>query len=190
MSQKMKPKKAMGQWHVAVAAEAVAASLFARCGYDVSVQYGADQPGYDLVVVRDDLMAKISVKGSQDGGWGLTQSHLKAGAADYHNAIDRWAARQHRDTLFCFVQFQTVELSAMPRVYLATRDEVADRLKRSAKGRGETVLYERKVWTARAQASGTTDEIPVSWKFSRDRVNELLRMAWRKTTTAAHHMSS
>lgn len=28
-------------WHVGVSAEAVAASLFARSGYDVSVQYGA-----------------------------------------------------------------------------------------------------------------------------------------------------
>jgi hypothetical protein len=31
-------------WHVSVAAEAIAAALFARCGYDVSVQYGANQP--------------------------------------------------------------------------------------------------------------------------------------------------
>jgi hypothetical protein len=31
-------------WHIAVAAEAFAAAQFARCGFDVSVQYGADQP--------------------------------------------------------------------------------------------------------------------------------------------------
>jgi hypothetical protein len=57
-------------WHIAVAAEAYAAGLFARCGLDVSVQYGADQPEYDLVVVRGDYMLKVSVKGSQDGSWG------------------------------------------------------------------------------------------------------------------------
>src|SRR5260370_5861481 len=61
------------QWHVSVAAEAFAAALFARCGVDVAVQYGANQPEYDLVVSRDDKMLKVSVKGSQDGGWGLTQ---------------------------------------------------------------------------------------------------------------------
>jgi hypothetical protein len=60
-------------WHVAVAAEAAAAALFARCGCDVSVQYGADQPEYDLVVARGPKMLKVSVKGSKDGGWGLTQ---------------------------------------------------------------------------------------------------------------------
>ena len=38
-------------WHVGVAAEAYAAALFARCGYDVSVQYGANQPEYDLIAV-------------------------------------------------------------------------------------------------------------------------------------------
>lgn len=65
------PEKGMTAWHVAVAAEAVAASLFARCGLDVSVQYGAEQPEYDLVVVRDDRLLKVSVKGNQDGGWPL-----------------------------------------------------------------------------------------------------------------------
>ena len=34
-------------WHVGVAAEACAAGQFARCGLDVSVQYGANQPAYD-----------------------------------------------------------------------------------------------------------------------------------------------
>ena len=66
--------KAISSWHVGVAAEAFAAALFARLGYDVSVQYGANQPEYDLIAVSGDKMLKISVKGSQDGGWGLTQS--------------------------------------------------------------------------------------------------------------------
>lgn len=54
-------------WHVAVAAEAFAAALFARCGVDVSVQYGANQPEYDLIVSQGERMLKVSVKGSQDG---------------------------------------------------------------------------------------------------------------------------
>ena len=33
----------------AIAAEAYAASLLAQAGYDVLVQYGANQPHYDLV---------------------------------------------------------------------------------------------------------------------------------------------
>ena len=55
-------------YHVGVAAEAFVAAQFARYGFDVSVQYGANQPEYDLMVSQGDLMLKISVKGSQDGG--------------------------------------------------------------------------------------------------------------------------
>ena len=39
----------MNRYHVSVAAEAHAAAAFARCEYEVSVQYGANQAGYDLV---------------------------------------------------------------------------------------------------------------------------------------------
>ena len=64
-------------YHIGVAAEAYAAAVFARYDYDVSVQYGANQPEYDLIAVSGDKMLKISVKGSQDGIWGLTQSYKK-----------------------------------------------------------------------------------------------------------------
>jgi hypothetical protein len=63
-------------WHVSTAAEAIAAAQFARFGCDVSVQYGANQPEYDLMIARGELMLKISVKGSSDGGWGLSQGQL------------------------------------------------------------------------------------------------------------------
>ncbi len=92
-------------WHVAVAAEAIAAALFARCGYDVSVQYGANQPEYDLIVAKGEQLLKVSVKGSQDGGWGLCQSYLTPTKADYHDAIARWLARHKPRTVLCFVQF-------------------------------------------------------------------------------------
>lgn len=46
------PKKEMTPYQVGVAAEGFAAALFARAGYHVSVQYGANQPGYDLIVEK------------------------------------------------------------------------------------------------------------------------------------------
>jgi hypothetical protein len=58
-------------WHVATAAEAIAAAQFARLGFDVAIQYGANQPQYDLMVASDTQMLKMSVKGSSDGAWGL-----------------------------------------------------------------------------------------------------------------------
>jgi hypothetical protein len=159
-------------WHVGVAAEAVAAALFARCGLDVSVQYGANQPDYDLIVVKGEKLLKISVKGSKDGGWGLTQSYVQD--ADYHNAIDVWSLRHKERTVLCFIQFKNVPLDQLPRVYLATPAEVAQRLKETAKGRGDTVLYERHEWGPRAHGAGTIDSIPKQWQFSLARVEQLL----------------
>ena len=78
--------KKITSWHVGIAAEAYAAAIFARCGYDVSVQYGANQPEYDLIVTKEDMMLKVSVKGSQDGMWGLTQNFKKGHT--YHEAVD------------------------------------------------------------------------------------------------------
>jgi PD-(D/E)XK endonuclease len=74
----------MTSYQVATAAEALAAAQFARLGFNVSVQYGANQPGYDLVIDNDEYTLKVSVKGSQDGSWGLTQAYLKkAGKANF-----------------------------------------------------------------------------------------------------------
>jgi len=161
-------------WHISVAAESLVASLLSRVGLDVSVQYGADQPEYDLLIARGDDLAKISVKGSQDGSWGLTQKYLKN--ADYQSAISKWENAHSKKTIFALVQFKAVALDQMPRVYFATPKEIADRLRATAAGRGDTILYENKIWTQRAQATGTTDSIPDSWKFSERRINELVSL--------------
>ena len=158
----------MNQWHVATAAEAIAAAQFARCGWDVSVQYGANQPEYDLVVARKERILKVSVKGSHDGGWGLTQSYLKD--RKYHDAIDTWLQRHNLRTVICFVQFENAKMTDLPRVYLATPTEVSAWLKAAAGGRGDTVLKEYHAWGPRAQSAGTIDAIPASWNFSFDRV--------------------
>ena len=165
-------RKKISSFHVGVAAEAYVAAQFARCGYDVSVQYGANQPEYDLVVVKGEKLMKVSVKGSQDGSWGLTQSFIKN--ADYHGAIDKWLKKHHGKTAFAFVQFKGVALDEAPRLYLAFPEEIAYILKSSAKGRGETILYEEKIWSAAAYGYGTIDKIPDNWKFSDERIAEML----------------
>ena len=162
-------------WHVGVAAEAFAAAQFARLGFDVSVQYGANQPGYDLIVSRGDDLMRVSVKGSKDGSWGLAQSHLTRGKADYHDAADRWACRHVAGVVVCLVQFKGVADDALPPMWLASVGEVADRLKATARGRGDTILYVRHVWGPGAHAAGTIDEIPESWRFTEERAAELLR---------------
>lgn len=160
----------MNQWQVATAAEAFAAAQFARFGWDVSVQYGANQPEYDLVAVRAAQMLKVSVKGSQDGSWGLTQSYCRN--ADYHAAADAWLARHSARTVFCFVQLRNVGPDELPRMYLATPAEVCAWLKRAAAGRGDTILCEHHEW-CRGRAAGTVDAIPDEWRFTSQRLDEL-----------------
>jgi len=136
------------------------------------VQYGANQPEYDLIVGREEQLIKVSVKGSQDGSWGLTQSFLKE--ANYHGAIETWLSRHKPKTVLCFVQFQNVELDALPRVYLATPLEVSQRLRETVAGRGDTILYESHTFGPRAKAAGIAERIPESWRFGSARVEELL----------------
>jgi hypothetical protein len=63
----------MNYHQVSVAAESFTAALFAWAGFDISVQYGANQPEYDLVVVKGDKMRKVS-------GWRLgVNSRFKKG---------------------------------------------------------------------------------------------------------------
>lgn len=109
--------KTMRQYHVGVAAEAFAAGLFAQAGCDVLVQYGANQPEYDLMITRAGRAVSVSVKGSQDGGWGLIQSYKRG--VTYVQAADAWAAA-HRNMgiVYCLVQFHGVALGECPRVYL------------------------------------------------------------------------
>ena len=159
-------------WHVGVAAEALAAAQFARCGIAVSVQYGADQPEYDLVAVEGDKLLKISVKGSKDGGWGLTQSYKKG--RTYHEAIDEWLKAHGKKTIFCLVQFKGVEFGDMPRLYLATPKEIADALHNAKGGNGDTILEEYKKWTDKSIAAGIIDRIPDEWLFTEERAREML----------------
>ena len=159
------------KWHVATAAEAFAAEQFALFGWDVSVQYGANQPEYDFVVVDGDRMLKVSVKGSRDGSWGLIQSFLKDG--NYHAAAEAWCKTHSKKTVICMVQFKGVEESALPRMYLATPNEIKIRLVQTEKGRGDTILYELKEWRPKAYAAGTVDSIPKNWAFTKARLEEL-----------------
>ncbi len=164
-------RKGISSWHVGVAAEAFAAALFARYGYDVSVQYGANQPEYDLIAVSGDKILKISVKGSQDGSWGLSQKYKKD--CDYHEAIAKWLAAHHKKTVFCLVQFKNTTENEMPRVYLATPAEIADRMNATAGGRGDTILYENHLWSTHAAGHGTIDRIPDEWVISAERLAKM-----------------
>lgn len=161
----------MTSYQVAVAAEAYSASLFAQAGCDVSVQYGANQPEYDLIVTHKNRFLKVSVKGSQDGGWGLSQGHKKN--ISYHVAADHWVIAHNSKVVYCLVQFKGVNLSESPRTYLATIEEIAEALKKARNGYGETILWEHHTYI-RGVGANSTDDIPGHWRFSLERVKLLL----------------
>jgi len=159
-------------FHVATAAEAFAAGVLARCGCDVLVQYGANQPEYDLVATKGDRFLKVSVKGSQDFGWGFVQGYKKG--RSYHEAIEAWARDQSPHVVYCFVQFGDVALASLPQVYLATVAEVVRHMKSTRNGHGTTILYEHHEYKS-GLGSGSVDTIPASWRLSQRRVNDLMR---------------
>jgi len=165
-------KQTVSPWHISISAEAFVAAQFARCGYDVSVQYGANQPEYDLIVVKGEKTLKVSVKGSQTGSWGIAQSYLKN--AEYYKAIESWLSHFKKRTVLCLVQFHKISLNELPRMYLVTPSEVAQRLRDSANRRGATILYEKRKWSNRAAGAGTIDKIPQTWNFSPERIEQLM----------------
>lgn len=153
-----------------IAAEAYTTSLLAQCGYDVLVQYGPNQPQYDLVADKNDRLMRISVKGSQDGGWMLSVKYKEAGLS-YHDAIDRWRSAHRPETVFFFVQFVGVKVGDPPRVYIARTEEIAEQLKSQRGGQGYGALVEDR---RRDSPKSKYDErIPMEWAFSEKRIDAI-----------------
>ena len=151
-----------------IAAESYTACLLAQAGYDVLVQYGANQPDYDLVAVKGKRVLPISVKGSQDGGWMLAVRYKKEGVT-YHQAIDYWLAAQRDDVVFLFVQFAGVEIGGAPRAYVARPPEIAEQLKGHRDGLGYGALQEeRRRYSPNSKFS---ERLPESWQFSIERID-------------------
>jgi hypothetical protein len=124
-------------------------------------------------------MLKLSVYGSLNGFWNLADPFLNlkprmtAKESDYHRAIDLWLA-DHNSRTCCLVQFQAAELNIMPRLYLASAREVAERLHESTEQLGDSVLYEEGWISDSAHASHAMGSLPAAWRFSPARVGELL----------------
>ena len=168
-------------WQVTVGAEGIAAAQFARCGFDVSVQSGRDKPSYDLVVAKSGNLLKVSVKGSDDGSWALTQPYLKrvtdlyGRRANLLGAIDQWRDHLGSRAICCLVQFQDASIDELPRIYLASPHEVAQKLKETVERLGISTLFERYEWTPGGEGSPATEALPSTWAFSESRIEELLR---------------
>ena len=167
-------------WQIAVAAQGIAAAQFARSGFDVSVQYGADKPNYDLVVARADNLLKVSVQGNEDGSWDLAQSYLKSAAeqggkrADYLEAIELWLDHQASRVVWCFVLFQGIAIDQLPQLFLASPKEIAKRLRKTAKEPSDSAPREEHVRVSSGDDTRAIETMPLAWRFSLERIEQLL----------------
>jgi hypothetical protein len=166
-------------WPISIGAEGIAAAQFARCGFDVLVQAGRDKPWYDLVVTRGGNLLKISVKASEDGEWALTSGYTRKVAeingmrTDSRSAIDMWRAGCGSRTVCCLVQFESVAIDELPRIYLASPDEIASAMRDTAQRTGRCTLLEHYEWTA-SDGARHLQTLPAAWHFSPQRVLDLV----------------
>ena len=141
-------------WPMSVGAEGIAAAQFARCGFDVLVQAGRDKPWYDLVVTKAGNLLKVSVKASDNGEWALPSGFIRRVAetngmrVDCLSAIDMWRSGYGSRTVVCLIQFEGAAIHELPRVYLASPDEIAANMREVAARTGRCTLLEMYEWTA------------------------------------------
>jgi hypothetical protein len=152
-----------------VAAESYSTCLLAQSGYDVFVQYGARQEDFDLVATKGERTLRISVKGTQDGGWMLAVGYLGPGV-NYLAAINQWLEAQPKELVYMFVSF-LVPTGEAPRVYLARPSEIAEQMKGQSSGQGKAVL--REDTPMHHPRSKYKDKIPGSWHFSTERIDAI-----------------
>ena len=172
------PDPKLSTRQVSIAAENIAAAQFALCGFDVLEQARRARFFYDLGVAKSGGMIKVSVHGSLHGFWDLVDPYLpknslKGARADYHRAIDQWLERHSTSVVCCLVKFESSDLAGMPRMYLASAAEVADKLHQSTEELGDTALYEQYELTD-AAGRHSVETLPAHWRFSQARIAELM----------------
>ncbi|MDP1797751.1 MAG: hypothetical protein Q8K78_09730 [Planctomycetaceae bacterium] len=163
----------MNKHQTSVAAEGFAAGVFAHAGYSVFVQYGANQPGYDILVSDDSgCTMRVNVKGSSNGGWMLTSK----GKNESHEDARLWWHNRNKSLVFCLVQFQRVEIGQLPRMYLASGDEIATEMMTHWFGNEISLSLWESYSATRGKYKGKHTKLPDSWTMDRDRIEAVMAM--------------
>jgi hypothetical protein len=158
----------MTPYQVNVAAEAYAAFLLSTAGYDVALQYGTKQPAWDLIATKEQRTLHISVKGSQDGGWGLFANFKTA--RSYSEAVDAWFTAQIPQIVYLFVQFKGVAVPNSPRAYIVRPGDIVEHMRTTRAGNCDSSLLEDYTYS-RGIAAGSHDLIPQLWSVSQHRID-------------------
>ncbi len=179
MSPLASPQKQLSTRQVSAAAENIAAARFSLYGFDVLEQAGRAKFYYDLGVAQSGGMMKVMVHGSLDGFWDLVEPYLdkssrsKPSRADYHRAVDLWLEHHGSRVACCLVKFQSPELNEMPRIYLASAAEIAEKLHLITEHIGESALCEE-YEVVDSYGSHKVESLPAKWQFSQARIAELM----------------
>jgi len=180
MSPLASPQQQLSTRQVSTAAENIAAAQFSLYGFDVLEQASRAQFVYDLGVATSGGMMKVMVHGTLDGFWDLVEPYLdliprrKASMADYHRAIDLWLEHHGRRVACCLVKFESPDLDRMPRIYLASAAEIAEKLHEITNHMGASSLCEEYEVTDSFGAR-RVESLPSKWRFSQARIAELMR---------------
>jgi len=160
--------------HLSAAAQNIAAAEFALQGFDVLDQPGRASRPHDLSVATARGMMKMVVHGTLGGLWDLVDSYLVDGSKphndEYHRAINRWLDR-YRQTTCCLVHFDATNLNSMPRIYLASAAEVAEKLHENVDAAGEIAL---RTSVGNSGIASREESLPRRWRFSQERITELM----------------
>lgn len=165
--------------HLSVAAENIVAAQFALYGFDVLEQAVRTKFFFDLGVAKSDGMLKLSVHGTFDGIWDVLTPYLEkrphhpTSAAEYHRAIALWLERRGSKAICCLVKFESADLKTMPRIYLASAVEIADRLHEITEQFGESLLCEE-YEIVDSYGARKVESLPPKWRFSYGRITELM----------------
>jgi hypothetical protein len=92
---------------------------------------------------------------------------------DSRSAIDMWRAGCGSRTVCCLVQFESVAIHELPRIYLASPDEIASAMHETAQRTGRCTLLEHYEWTA-PDGVRHLQTLPADWHFSPQRVLDLV----------------
>jgi hypothetical protein len=158
---------------VSVAAESFATASFARAGYNVFVQYGPNQPGYDLVVSHEKKVLHVSVKGSMDPkGWVIS---TKKKDMTYEASLKEWY-KNNKDWFFYLVLFKKNEIDSMPEMYITSAKELYDHLNKGFFGAPCLTLY-HDYCPKQGKNKGEVQKLPSDWNFSKKRIEKYFKEA-------------
>jgi len=110
-----------------------------------------------------DLPQSFARRGPELGGKNI----------DCRSAIDFWMDSQGSKTICCLVQFESVAINQLPRIYLAFPNEIAFEMRLASERTGQCALQELYEWTS-PEGKLEVGSLPTSWRFSQERIQELV----------------